>query len=249
MADLSLYNSTVQTEGTLALAHEKIIRVKRAGVFENITGDVNSLAAVATAITVARENYGNKGRTSVSKLGDNYVISFAAEAVRDNTEAIAQSWLVALLAIGKATGAANGVDVQVFDAKDPALGAIEGNFTVAWVDLATAFAEKGGYTFTLTSNGVVRDIESPIAGSGVPVPESALPAGAGAGDRVYVHGYKVDAITAATIGGVAATSIEQIPNEPSLVVIELPTGSAGSAPIVLTNAVGVGTALPYTRTA
>ena len=247
MADSTLYDTTVQTEGTLALAHEKIIRVKRTGAWENITGDVNALAAVPTKIVVTRENYGNKGRTSESKLGDNYVVSFAAEAVRDNTGAIAQTWLVALLGIAKATGAANAVDVQVFDAKDPALGAIEGNFTVTVADLTTGYADKGGYTFTLTSNGVVRDVESPIAGTGVPVAESALPTLAAASENVYVRGYKVDAITAATIGGVAVTSIEQIPGEPNIVVLEVPTGTAGSAPIVLTNAIGVSVALPYTR--
>ena len=247
MADLSLYESTAQTEGTLALAHESILRLKRNGSWDNVTGDANNVAAVPTKIVVTRENYGNKGRNSESKIGDNWVITFAAEAVRDATGAIAQAWLVALLATAAASGAANKIDAQHFDAKDENLPAIEGSFSVAVAKLATGFADNGGYTFTLTSNGIVRDIVSPIAGTGVPVLESALPTGAAATENVYVRGYKVDAITGATIGGVEATSIEQIPGEPNIVVLELPTGTAGSAPIVLTNAVGASDALPYTR--
>ena len=247
MADLSLYNSTQQTEGTLALAHEKILRIKRSGAWENITGDANSVAAVPTAITVPRANYGNKGRTSMSKIGDNWVITFAAEAVRTSTGTIAQAWLVSLLAVARASGAGNMIEAQVFDAKDEALGAIEGRFSVSVVDLTTGFADAGGYTFTLTSDGVVKDVTSPIAGTGAPIVESALPTLAAASANVYVRGYKVNAITAATIGGVAVTSISQIPGEPNIVVIEVPTGTAGSAPIVLTNAVGVSSAFPYTR--
>lgn len=247
MADLSLFNSTVQTEGTLALAHEKILRVKRGGIFENITGDANNVAGVPTPIKVKRENYGNKGRDSERKIGDNWVLTFDVEAVRDNTGAIAQPWLVPLLNVAKASGTANLVDAQLFDAKDEALGAIEGTFSVQVADLKTGYADSGGYKFTLTSDGVVNDIVSPIAGTGVPVVESALPTAQIVGDNVYVRGYHVDAITAATIGGVAVSSISQIPGEPNIVVLEVPAGVAGSAPLILTNAVGASASFPYVR--
>ncbi|ANP74539.1 hypothetical protein [Cryobacterium arcticum] len=247
MADPTLYDTTVQTAGTLALAHEKILQFKRSGTFANITGDLNNVTAVPTKITAQRENYGNKGRTSERKLGDNWVITFDAEAVRDNTGAIAQAWLIDLLNVAKASGSSNLADFQLFDAKDPALGAIEGSFTVEVADLATGFADKGGYKFTLTSDGVVRQITSPINGSGIPVIASALPLNAVASANVYCRGYNVSAITAATIGGIAATSISQIPGEPNIVVLEVPAGSAGSAPIIVTNAVGASTAYAYTR--
>ncbi|TFC59407.1 MULTISPECIES: hypothetical protein [unclassified Cryobacterium] len=250
MADNSLYETTQQTAGTLALAHEKLLRLKRNGNFENVTGDINNLAGVPSKIVVARENYGNKGRTSESKLGDNWVITFDVEAVRDDLGAIAQPWLVPLLNVGKATGAANKIDAQLFDAKDPALGAIEGTFTVEVVDFATGFADKGGYKVTLTSDGVVRQVTSPIAGSGAPIIASVLPLNQGAGSNIYVRGGNVSAITAAAVGGVVVPlvgGISQIPGEPNIVVLELPAGSAGSAPIVLTNANGASVAYPYVR--
>ncbi|WP_120338132.1 hypothetical protein [Cryobacterium soli] len=247
MADSTFYDTTVQTAGTLALAHEKILRLKRNGNFENVTGDTNNLAGVPTAVSVTRENYGNKGLPSVNKIGDSWVISFDCEAIRDDTGAIAQPWLVPLINIAKGKGAGNKIDAQLFDAKDPALGAIEGTFTVEVVDFATGFADKGGYKVTLTSDGVVRQVTSPIAGSGAPLIASALPLNAVASANVYVRGSNVGAITAATIGGVAATSISQIPGEPNIVVLEVPAGSVGSAPIIVTNAVGASTAYAYTR--
>lgn len=247
MADLTMYETTKQTEGTVTLAHERIIRLKRAGVFENITGDLNNLAPVATPITVPRENYGNKGRTSIQKIGDNWVIGFDAEGVRDANGAIAQPWLLDLIAAAKAKGVANFREFQVFDAKDPALGCTQGTYAVSVADLATNFADKGGFRFTLTSNGVVADVPSPIAGSGLPTLESALPTAKAAGQNVVVKGYGIGALTAATIGGVAATSITQISGSDNVVVLELPAGSAGSAPIIVTNSAGASTALPYVR--
>lgn len=247
MADTSLYDSTVQTDGTLALAHEQILRIKRNGNFENVTGDCNNILDTRTPVKATRENYGNKARDASSKLTDNHVITFDAEAVRDNTGAIAQPWLVPLLNIAKAAGAGNKVDVQLFDAKDPALGAIEGSFSVEVAPLKTGYADSGGYKFTLTGDGVIRDIASPIAGTGAPLIASALPLNAVASANIYVRGSNVNAITAATIGGIAATSISQIPGEPNIVVLEVPAGSVGSAPIIVTNAVGASTAYAYTR--
>ena len=250
MADTTLYDTTVQTDGTLALAHEQILRLKRNGNFENVTGDCNNILDTRTPVKSARENYGNKARDASSKLADNHVITFDAEAVRDNTGAIAQPWLVPLLNIAKATGSGNKIDAQLFDAKDPALGAIEGTFTVEVAPLKTGYADSGGYKFTLTGDGVIRDIASPIGGSGVPIIASVLPLNQGAGSNIYVRGSNVSAITAATVGGVTVPlvgGISQIPGETNIVVLELPAGTAGSAPIVLTNAAGAGVAYPYVR--
>lgn len=243
MADSTLYDTTIQTEGTLALAHEKILRVKRNGVFENITGDANNISGVPTKITVQRENYGNKGRNSERKIGDNWVLSWDAEAVRDNTGAIAQAWLVWLLNIAKATGEGNIAEFQLFDAKDPALGAIEGSFTIEVADLKTGFADSGGYKFTATSDGIVRDIVSPIAGDGKPVLESALPAGLTTGDQLVVKGYNLTDTTGLTIKAVSVP--EFIVIDSNTLVAVIPAAVSGSSPIIVTNPVGASTALPY----
>jgi len=247
MSDLSLFNATTQTEGTLALAHEKILRFFRGAVFENITGDLNNIAAVATPVTVARENYGNKGRSSVQKIGDNWVVTFDTEAVRDDNGAIAQAWLIDLINIAKAKGSANLADFQLFDAKDEALGAIEGTFSVTVADFATGYADKGGYKFTLTSDGIVEDITSPIAGDGKPIVESASPAtatGVTVGDVLVLKGYHFTGTTGITMD--AQTVLEKNIIDDNTIAFLVPASVSGSAPIVVTNANGAGASFPFT---
>ncbi|TFC92040.1 MULTISPECIES: hypothetical protein [Cryobacterium] len=243
----TIFDAEVPTAGTIALAHEEILRIKRSGSFENVAGDINALVNTPAPITVAREAYGLKGTDSVSVIGYNQVITFTAEGIRDNLGRIAQPWLVALLKIARSTGAANKVSAQTFDAKDENLIALEGSYSVTAVKSTTGFKDKFVWAFTLTNDGPVVEIPSPIAGTGVPVLDSALPSGAVASANIYVRGYNVGAITAATIGGVAVTSISQIPNEPNIVVLEVPAGAAGSAPLILTNAVGASASFPYVR--
>lgn len=243
----TIFDAEVPTAGTIALAHEEILRIKRAGTFENVSGDINALVNTPTPITVPREAYGLKGTDSVSVIGYNQVITFTVEGIRDNLGRIAQAWLVALLTIARSTGAANKVSAQTFDGKDENLIALEGSYSVAAVKSSTGFKDKFMWTFTLTNDGPIAQIASPVAGTGIPVLDSALPTAQIASGNVYVRGYHVDAITAATIGGVAVTSISQIPNEPNIVVLEVPAGTAGSAPIILTNAVGASASFPYVR--
>lgn len=244
-ADHTLYDTTVPTAGSVALAHEQIIRVKRGGVFENITGDVNNLLDTPTPVTVQREVYGTKGTQSSDNIAYNHVITFDVEAVRDSNGAIAQPWLVPLLNAAKSKGAANKVEAQVFDALDENVPAFEGNFSVAVAPLNTGFADKGGYRFTFTSDGVVRDIVSPIAGTGEPVLESASPAtGAAVGDVLVVSGYKLTGTTGITMGGEAVVEFNQY--DDNTVAFVVPAAVAGSAPIIVTNATGPSAAFPYT---
>ncbi|RFA12166.1 hypothetical protein B7R22_17205 [Subtercola boreus] len=247
MSDTSIFDATVPTDGTLANAHERILRMKRAGVFENITGDINNLKPVPSGITQARENYGQKGRTASRKQGDNWVVTFDVEVVRDSTGEIAQDWLIALLGIANANGVANLNDFQWFDALSPSVPAHQGSFSVHAEDTSVGFADKASYSFTLTSDGVVDDITSPIAGTGAPIIESVVgsPNPAATGKNVVVRGYNLGAITAATIGGTAATSITPIDGR--TVVLEVPVGAAGTAQVLLTNALGVSAGFPYVR--
>jgi IPT/TIG domain len=245
MADFTLFNTTAPTEGSVALAHQKIIRVKRLGAFENITGDVNNLALNPTPITIPREVYGTKGRQSIDNIGYNFAPTFSVEAVRNPvTQAIAQPWLVNLLNVAYAEGGANRVDVQIFDALDDALPAWEGTFSVAVAEANTGFADKAVYNFTLTNFGVVDRITSPIAGTGVPVIESALPTGAAVGDLVAIRGYKFTGTTGVTIDGV--TVLERNLVDDNTLVILVPATVAGSAPIVVTNAAGASASFAYT---
>lgn len=244
MFDHTLYDSTAQTEGSLALAHQKILRAKIAGVFVNITGDANNIAGVPTKVAVKRENYGNKGSDAEQKLGDNWVITFDVEAVRDNNGAIAQSWLVYLLNVAKAKLQGNLNDFQLFDALDGQLGAIQGSFSVAVGDLTTGYADKGGYKFTLTSSGVVEDIASPIAGTGEPIIES-IPTAAGktVGDLLVLKGYKFDGTVSITVDTQPVLKFTVL--DSNTITLLIPATVTGSAAVVVTNEVGASNSVNY----
>lgn len=244
MSDHTLYDTTVPSEGSVALAHQNILRIKRLGVFENVTGDINNLLPTPTPVTIAREVYGTKGVQSIDKIGDNWVVTFSAEGVRDDDGAIVQPWLIELIAIAGLKGAANKVDIQWFDALDEALPAYEGSFSVSYVPGATGYADKALFNFTLTSNGVIPPITSPIAGTGAPILESATPSGLTVGDLIVVRGYNLDTAVSATIDGVAVAEIR--PVDSNVIVLLIPAAVAGSAPIIVTNGVGASAPLPYT---
>ncbi|MCI2959551.1 IPT/TIG domain-containing protein [Agromyces atrinae] len=246
MADHTLYDTTAPSAGSLALAHQKILRLKQTGVFQNITGDINNLAGNPTPITVQREVYGTKGRQSQDIIGYNFAPTFSVEGVRDPVTkelVAAQAWLVDLLNAAYSEGEANKREFQWFDALDERLPAFEGKFSVAVTDLATGFADKGGWTFTLSNDGVVRRIESPIAGTGIPVLESATPPGAGVGDQLRIRGYKLASTTAVTIDGETADFTPVGDND---LVIVIPADVTGPAPIVVTNPDGASEPLAYT---
>lgn len=244
MADHTIYETTVPSQGSVALAHQTILRAKRNGVFENVTGDANNLLDTPTPVTVQREVYGTKGVQSVDKIGDNWVITTTFEGVRDANGAIVQPWLVELIRAAGRKGAANKVELQWFDALDPALPAHQGFFAVSFVRGNTGYADKAIYNFTFTSDGIVDEIDSPIAGDGTPTLESASPAGQAPGDLIVVRGYGLDSFVSATIDGQAV--VEHRVVDSNAVVLLIPATVTGSAPIVVTNEHGASDPLPYT---
>lgn len=244
MADTTLYDTTVPSQGSVALAHQQIIRVKRNGVFENITGDVNNLLPTPTPVTVAREVYGTKGVQSIDKIGDNWVITFSVEGVRDATGAIVQPWLVELIKIAGLKGQANKVETQWFDALDDALPAHEGWFSVSYVPGNTGYADKALFNFTLTSDGVVPEIPSPIAGTGAPIIESVGPALQTVGDQVVIRGYRLSSTSAITIDSQSVA--EFIVVDDNTVVAVIPASVTGAAAVVVTNTAGASDPFAYT---
>lgn len=159
MPDSTLYDTTVPAVGSLVLAHEKLIRQKVGGVFLNITGDCNNLALNPSEISQNREVYGTKGRPSKQVTAHSFAPSFSVEVVRDPaTKQIvgAQAWVIDLFNAAYSTGVDNLREFQLFtDAFDPRMAVFQGRFSVAVAELNTGYADKGGYTFTLSSDGVV----------------------------------------------------------------------------------------------
>jgi hypothetical protein len=247
MSDTTLYDTTAPSAGSLALAHQKLIRVKLQGVFRNITGDVNNLALNPTPVTVAREVYGTKGSTSADTIAHNFAPSFQVEVVRDPVTkqiAQAQDWFIDLYKASFAKGSDNKREFQLFtDALDERMPVFQGIFSVSVAEANTGFADKAIFTFTLTSNGVVPEVASPLAGTGVPILESATPAGQAPGDLIVVRGYNLDSFVSATIDGANVLEFRKVDDH--AVVLLIPATVSGSAPIVVTNDKGASTALPY----
>jgi hypothetical protein len=248
MSDTTLYDTTAPSAGSVALAHQKLIRVKVAGVFVNITGDINNLALNPSDVPVNREVYGTKGTQSSDSIAKNFAPTFNVEVVRDPvTKQIvaAQDWFIDLYKASLKNGADQKREFQIFtDALDERMPVFQGLFRVNATELNTGYADKGGYTFTLTSDGVVGEIESPLAGTGVPVLESASPSGLTTGDQIVVRGYNLASTVSATIDGQAVAKIR--PVDDYAVVLLIPSTVSGSAPIVVTNSEGASAALPYT---
>lgn len=249
MADTTLYDTMAPSEGSVALAHQRLIRLKQGGVFVNITGDINNLALNPTKIPVAREVYGQKGRNGEDIIGYNFAPTFNVEVVRDPvTKQIvaAQSWFKDLVVAAFSEGSANKRDFQLFtDALDEDMPVFEGTFSVAYSEANTGFADKGIVTFTLANDGVVDQVTpSPLAGTGEPILETASPAGAAVGDLIKVRGYKLGSMVSATIDGQTVT--KRLVIDDNEVALLVPATVSGSAPIIVTNAVGASDPLPYT---
>ena len=245
MSDHTLYDTMARTSGSLALAHQQGIRYKLAGVWVNITGDINNLAPNPTQITVPSEVYGNKSTTSVDVIGHTFAPTFTVEAVRNPvTKHIAQAWLVDMLDKAAKTGADNKGEFQMFDLLDENLPAHEGLFSVMVAPGATGYQDKGTYAFTLQSDGVVDVIASPIAGNGSPLVESAGPALQGVGEQVVIRGYNFLGTSAITIDAQVVVEFSVI--DANTIVAVIPALVTGAAPVVVTNAAGAGGSFAYT---
>lgn len=79
----------------------------------------------------------------------------------------------------------------------------------------------------------------------IPTVTAATPSGAAAGAQVTITGSRFTGTTGVKFAAAAATSFTVV-NDSTIVAV-VPAGSAGSAPIVVTNGVGPSTALAYTR--
>ena len=120
----------------------------------------------------------------------------------------------------------------------------------ATVDLArgnSGNADTGMWNVTLTGRGKRVKISNPFTGWGAAVPTllSALPSGAAVGELVTITGTGFVGTTLVKFGAVTAPVFDVV-GDATLVVV-VPAGVAGSAPITVTNATGISAALAYTR--
>ncbi len=78
-----------------------------------------------------------------------------------------------------------------------------------------------------------------------PVVTSATPGGAAVGALVTIHGTGFTGATSVAFGAVSATVFTVL--DDFTIVVSVPAGSAGSAPVTVVTPAGTSNALPYTR--
>jgi hypothetical protein len=144
-------------------------------------------------------------------------------------------------------GDAARVYVRWYD-KSGAPEAFSGRAIVEWNRSKSAVADLDEAKATLTGDGILNPIANPYSPATAPVVTSASPSGAAAGAPVNIYGQGFTGTVATTgvkFGGVNASGWSLVSD--SLIVAVVPAGTAGSAPITVTNATGVSNSLPYTR--
>lgn len=141
------------------------------------------------------------------------------------------------------------VGVRWYD-RNGAPEAYQGVALVSWEPSKTGVADLDEVTVTLTGTGELDEIENPATPSSDPVISSVTPTGAASGTAVAIYGTGFNGVTGAgsvTFGGVNAESYSV--QSDGLILAVLPTGAAGAAPVIVTNAVGASQAFGYTRAA
>lgn len=106
-------------------------------------------------------------------------------------------------------------------------------------------AESVSVTLQATDGTVLLNFTNPGTASAAPVVLSASPAAQGSGKILTITGAGFLGTTAVSIGGTAASSF--VVQSDNLITAVMPTAAAGSAPVIVTNAVGASAALAYTR--
>jgi hypothetical protein len=119
---------------------------------------------------------------------------------------------------------------------------------IDWNQSKTGVADLEEITVTFKGDGVLTRITNPYASAAVPVITSASPTAVAAAGQVTItgSGFLGTVVTSGVkFGGTNATSWVVLSD--SVIVAIMPAGSAGSAAVLVTNAIGASAAFPYTR--
>jgi hypothetical protein len=138
--------------------------------------------------------------------------------------------------------------VRWYDRNGYTNGNYSGYALIDWQQSKTGAADIEEVTVNFNGDGVLTPIANPYAAAAVPVIVSASPASQNTGKILTILGSNFTgtiATTGVTIGGTNATS--WVVQSDTMITAVLPSGSAGSAPIIVTNAAGASSSFAYTR--
>jgi hypothetical protein len=138
--------------------------------------------------------------------------------------------------------------VRWYDRNGASVGAYSGLALIDWNQSKTAVADVEEVTVTFNGDGALTAITNPYASPAVPQILSVTPGSQNTGKQISINGngfVGTIATTGVTVGGVNATSWTVVSD--NLIVAIMPSASAGSAPIIVTNASGASASFAYTR--
>jgi hypothetical protein len=123
-----------------------------------------------------------------------------------------------------------------------------GRAVVTIVRSKTSEPDLSEITVTFDGDGAATSITNPYSANLAPVVLSATPSGVAVGGLVVITGQHFTGVVPATgvkFGAVTAT-VTTVDSDTQIHAV-MPTGSAGSAAVTVTNPTGVSNSLPYTR--
>lgn len=245
MANHDVWDAIAQEAGTPAASFEFLVDLYRGGSFHRFA-DITNLNPAFAAKTRTRATYAAKGVENALKYGDNLVVSWDHEAVRDANGAF-QPDLQDLIDASKVNGTANLRRLRVYDA----LGAdyaFDGWFSISVTRTNTGADDAGFFTITATQYEFLGWIANPVLTGNRPIIEAVTPPSAAAASTVYIEGEKftgVTGVTAVKFGGTNATSYVLVNDR--LLTAVVPTLSNGSQPITVTTPQGTSDGFPFTK--
>lgn len=145
-------------------------------------------------------------------------------------------------------GSSARVYVRWYDKNGAATGNFSGYALVDWNQSKTGAADIEEVTVNFNGDGVLTAITNPYASAAVPVITSVTPSAQTVSNLISINGngfIGTVATTGVTVGGVNSTGWTVVSD--NLIVAKIPTGTAGSAPIIVTNAQGASSSFAYTR--
>lgn len=206
---------------------------------------INDLNPPITPDLQSADDYDSDGFKSFEKTMQSWILTI--KALRKTSAGVFDAGQELVRNAQLKWGDAARVWVRWYD-RNGAPEAFSGKALVGWVPSKTGVADLDEVTVTLTGDGVLSTITNPYNASTVPVILTASPSGVAVGGQVEITGTGFTGTIATTgvkFGATNATSWIVISD--NVIVAIMPTGTAGAANIVVTNAAGPSAAFSYTR--
>jgi hypothetical protein len=207
---------------------------------------INDLNPAISNTTVSADDFDTSGFNAIEKTAIGWVLTI--KALRKTISGVFDAGQELVRAAQLQFGDSARVYVRWYD-RNGAAEAFSGKAVVGYSASQTGVDALDEVTITLTGDGVLSSIANPYSATAVPVVSQVTPIGAGVGAAIAIYGSGFTGVTGAThvtVGGVNATSYTV--QSDGLITAVMPAGSAGSAPVIVTNTFGASAAFGYTRT-